>query len=528
MSDFKHGGASERWRMSAAAWVALLVAGALIAFGFRDAIRTMVDIWFNRPEYSHGMIIPVIAAFLVWQKQELLSAARFTGSWWGVALVVAGAGLHVVGHIATLYVLQQYALLIVLYGVILAFTGWPVFRKLWMPLLVLVFMIPLPQFLLANLSAYLQLISSQIGVWVIRLFGISVFLEGNVIDLGEYKLQVAEACDGLRYLFPLLTLGFIMAYFYQAAFWKRALVFLSSIPLTILMNSFRIGVIGVAVEHWGVGMAEGFLHEFQGWAVFMASAGLMLLVMALLSRIGPGRRPWRELLQIEFPARTAGAASGSVRALPKSLVVAVATLGIYVLAVSVTPERAETIPLRPAFSTFPDRLGPWDGRPDSLERVYLDALKMSDYYLGNFRRGDEPPINLYVAWYDSQRAGKSAHSPRSCLPGGGWRIDDLQQVLLRDVQATSGPVMFNRALISYGSERQLVYYWFQQRGRNVTNEYAVKWYLFWDALTIGRTDGALVRITTVLQPGEDPAQGDRRLEEFAAQAVPRLAAFVPD
>ena len=305
-------------------------------------------------------------------------------------------------------------------------------------------------------------------------------------------------------------------------------MFLSSIPITILMNSFRIGVIGVTVEHWGVRMAEGFLHEFQGWVVFMASAGLMVLAMILLSRIGPDRRPWRDLFAVEWPARSVAGTRATPRAVPKTLTVVVAVLAAYIAAVSFMPERAEAVPVRPAFSTFPDRLGPWDGRPDSLEPVYLDALRMSDYYLGNFRRGAASPVNLYVAWYDSQRAGKSAHSPRSCLPGGGWRIDDLQQVLLQDVQGSSGPVTVNRALISYGSERQLVYYWFQQRGRNVTNEYAVKWYLFWDALTVGRTDGALVRLTTVLQPGEDPAQGDRRLEEFAAQAVPRLAAFIPD
>jgi exosortase D (VPLPA-CTERM-specific) len=528
MPDSTHDQSGERFRMSPAAWAALSAAAALLAVGFLDAIRTMSDTWFTRPEYSHGLVIPVLAAFLVWQKKDELATERFTGSWWGLAVVAGGALLHLVGHIATLYVIQQYAMLLVVYGVILSFTGWPAFRRLWMPLLVLVFMIPLPQFLLANLSSYLQLLSSTIGVWFIRLFGISVFLEGNVIDLGEYKLQVAEACDGLRYLFPLMTLGFIVACFYKAAFWKRALIFLSSIPITILMNSFRIGVIGVTVEHWGVSMAEGFLHEFQGWVVFMASAGLMVLQMILLSRIGPDRRPWRELFAVELPARAATGRRASPRTVPHAMTMAVALLGVYVVAVSVTPERAEAVPLRPAFSTFPDQLGPWSGRPDSFERVYLDALKMSDYYLGNFRRGDSPPVNFYVAWYDSQRAGRSTHSPRSCLPGGGWRIDELSQVPLRGASTSYGPITVNRALISQGSDRQLVYYWFRQRGRNINNEYAVKWYLFWDALTAGRTDGALVRITTVLQPGEDPAQGDRRLVEFAEQAVPRLAAYIPD
>src|ERR1039457_5061617 len=140
-------------------------------------------------------------------------------------------------------------------------------------------MVPLPEFLYQNVSAELQLLSSEIGVWFIRLFGISVYLEGNVIDLGAYRLQVAEACSGLRYLFPLMIIGFLVAYFFKTAFWKRALLFLSSIPITILMNSLRIGAIWLMVEHWGESMEEVSVHEFQGWVVFMASGALLVLEM---------------------------------------------------------------------------------------------------------------------------------------------------------------------------------------------------------------------------------------------------------
>ena len=147
---------------------------------------------------------------------------------------------------------------------------------IWAPLLFLLFMIPLPNFLYNNLSAQLQLLSSELGVAVIRLFDIGVYLEGNVIDLGTYKLQVVEACSGLRYLFPLTSLAFLMAYLFKAAAWKRIVIFLSSIPITLLINSFRIGVIGVLVEYWGPGQAEGFLHDFEGWVVFMSSLGVLL------------------------------------------------------------------------------------------------------------------------------------------------------------------------------------------------------------------------------------------------------------
>src|SRR5262245_45197946 len=173
----------EPFRMSGRIWVAILVVSGLIAFTLREPIRQMVGVWFGSPEYSHGILIPIIAAFLVWQRKDRLAVADFSGSWAGVGLVVLGGLLFLVGELATVFVVQQYALLIVIYGVILALTGWPVFRHLWVPLLLLLLMVPLPQFLLANLSTQLQLISSEIGVWFIRLAGISVYREGNVIDL---------------------------------------------------------------------------------------------------------------------------------------------------------------------------------------------------------------------------------------------------------------------------------------------------------------------------------------------------------
>jgi EpsI family protein len=137
-------------------------------------------------------------------------------------------------------------------------------------------------------------------------------------------------------------------------------------------------------------------------------------------------------------------------------------------------------------------------------------------------------VNFYVAYYPSQRSGASAHSPRSCIPGGGWEIQRLQQRTLAGVEVGGAPLTVNRLLIQKGQTKQLVYYYFKQRDRYLTNEYLVKWFLFWDALTRNRTDGALVRFTTLLRPGVPESEGDRRLTELASRLAPRLEAYVPD
>ena len=186
------------WRLSSPLIFAAFAVFAMSVWLFWDGLSRMWGWWLELPEYSHGILIPPIALFLIWQQKDRLERLSFTGSWWGVALVAIGGSMLLLGQFATVYTLVEYAYIVTLCGLVLAFTGTAAFRLLLVPLGILLFMVPLPQFLLANLSAKLQLLSSKIGVLVIRLFDISVFVEGNVIDLGGYKLQVAEACSGLR------------------------------------------------------------------------------------------------------------------------------------------------------------------------------------------------------------------------------------------------------------------------------------------------------------------------------------------
>ncbi|MDY6946414.1 MAG: VPLPA-CTERM-specific exosortase XrtD [Pseudomonadota bacterium] len=509
-------------------WAAV-AAGAVIAAGaMQTGIDHMIETWLQREEYSHALMIPFISLYLLWQQRAALAQLEFNGSWFGVGVIAFGALLQIAGVLAAVDTIQQYGLLFAIYGLVLALIGVRQSINLWAPLLLLALMVPLPEFLLQNFSAQLQLISSQIGVWFIRLFGISVFVEGNVIDLGGYKLQVAEACDGLRYLFPLMTMGFIMAYMFKVEMWKRVVLFLSSIPVTILMNSFRIGTIGVMVEHWGQSMAEGFLHDFQGWAVFMTSAGVMLLEMMLLANIGKNRRPWREVFGLDPIESTGRPVQAVRRTVPVSFITGAVIVSAFAVGVMLAPERAEAVPKREPFFGFPNQVDTWTGRRSALEQIYLDALKLDDYVIADYMRGGGELVNFYVAWYDSQRAGNSAHSPRSCLPGGGWRMTQFDQVDVPDIQVAGQPLRVNRVQIELGNRKQLVYYWFQQRGRVITNEYLVKWYLFIDSLTRQRTDGALVRLVTPLEIGEPVEQADRRLAEFASQVAPRLERYVPN
>ena len=516
------------WKETPVIWALLAFLTTLLGYVYFDGFTKLVAMWEQREEYSFGYLIPFITLFLIWQRKDILEQHKFTGSWVGILVILAGILLFAIGELTTLYLLIHYSFLFIILGAALSFLGWKSFKIIFVPLLFLAFMIPLPQFFMTELSQALQLISSKLGVWFIRLFDISVYLEGNVIDLGVYKLQVVEACSGLRYLFPLMALSFMMAYFFQDKFWKRAIIFLSSIPITIIMNSFRIGAIGVMVEYWGIAMAEGFLHDFEGWFVFMACMVVILIEMWLLAKIGGEKRPFREVFGIEFPADTPKNATIHQRTIPAPF----ATSGVLIVLVAISlllmPERVDIKPERKDFYTFPKTIENWKGSTENLTGNVLDALKLDDYLLMNYLRPDSPAVNLYVAYYASQKKGQSAHSPRTCMPGGGWKMQGISQQTLAGINVGSEALSVNRVIIQKGEHRQLVYYWFQERGRIITNEYLVKWFILWDALKMNRTDGALVRLTTYVPPGEDIEIAEQRLHDFAKLAVEQLHDYVPN
>jgi EpsI family protein len=254
--------------------------------------------------------------------------------------------------------------------------------------------------------------------------------------------------------------------------------------------------------------------------------------MTLLGRIGPNPQPLSALftIQTEAPPRElAPLPPGAARPrLNAPFVSALALLTAAALLSGMVQGRHELAPAHKPLVAFPMHLGDWQGQQDRLEKYYVDALKFDDYLLADYVGPKHQQINLYIAYYASQRKGQSAHSPRTCIPGGGWDISSLSTVTIPPATASDRPLRINRLLIQRDRDRQLVYYWFKERDRLLTNEYAVKGFLFWDALTRNRTDGALIRLTSHIDPTENIEAVDHRLTEFARSVADNIQPFIPD
>jgi exosortase D (VPLPA-CTERM-specific) len=483
------------WKSPAIFWILCGVITLLIGYAFLDTIQDMAHRWDTKEEYGYGYIIPFIAMFLIWQRKDQLAVTEFRPSVVGLVLIFLGGLLFFLGSVATTHTLSQYGLVITILGVALALLGWEAFKIVMVPLAVLFFMVPLPPFIYNTLST---------------------------------KLQVVEACSGLRYLFPLVSLSFIAAYIYKGAFWKKAIIFLSSIPITVLMNSFRIGVIGVLVEYGGPEQAEGFLHDFEGWIIFMACMAILVLEMALLAKVGSDKKSLADTFTIDLPEPVPSDVERRPREIKAlSWFVPVVLLGLLASSIYVQG-KVNVLPERRIFAEFPLKMDDWKGATGTLEENILESLKTEDYIISDYVNEDGEMVNFYVAYYADQAAGSAAHSPRACIPGGGWLIKDLSVRGVDGVEVNGMPLMVNRLLIKKGDYTQLVYYWFQQRGRNLTNEWMVKWFLFWDSMMRNRTDGALVRLTAFVPPGQDVAVADERLVGFANTVFPYLSEYIPD
>jgi exosortase D (VPLPA-CTERM-specific) len=504
----------------------LLLALPVFWMGFASLLAA----W-STPEYSHGPLIPLISLYLFLRelrREERLDPAATV--WRMPGLVVLGLGLAValLGNVVRIPDIVSYGFIIWVGGVVLTVFGWERGRRHQLPVVHLVFMLPLPNFLYWQFTTFLQGVSSELGVWFIRLFGLPVYLEGNIIDLGPLQLQVAEACSGLQYLFPILSFSYLFAILYRGPLWHKAVLLVMAAPLTVFMNSFRIGVIGVMVNSFGLGWVEGFTHFFEGWVIFIACILILFATAIGLQRLRPDPLPFIQAIDLD----TAGLGRILTRVveLPRQAVsvgALVLTAGFAFLVIALQPPAAAPLD-RHSLALFPSSLGDWSGSRSTFDAEIERVLGADDYVNAVYLTGAQSaPVQFLAAFYESQTEGSGIHSPEVCLPAGGWEIFSLDPYEVSFPEAGFGTFEVNRAIIQNGRQQQVVYYWFEQRGQRFTNDFIAKLSVVWDSLVHGRTDGALVRFISPIMPGEDPAAADARIEALMGEVLPRLPRFVP-
>ena len=277
-----------------------VIATVAAGFFFADGVDALAYAW-RTPEYSHGLLIPVLSLFLFLRDLKSVpeNPGPVTDRGVGIGVVLLAFAMAAIGKLANISDIVTYAMIVWVGGMILISFGWKTGRVFWPAVLHLVYMLPLPDTFYYKMTNSLQLISSELGVFFLKVLNVPVFLQGNIIDLGVLQLHVADACSGLQYLFPILSFSYIFAVLYRGSVWHKAVLLLAAVPITIFMNSVRIALAGVIANTYGVEWLDGFTHFFEGWVIFMACIAILFLMAWAMLKLQRSPMSLVEALDLE-------------------------------------------------------------------------------------------------------------------------------------------------------------------------------------------------------------------------------------
>lgn len=295
-------------------WRVIAVCAALL-FAYATVLRKLGHDWWTDENYSHGLLIPFVIGYILWTNRQRLKQepARPSLFWGGCAILFALFALWAGAAGAELYT-QRISLILMLAGIVVYVWGFRQLQITLVPLVLLGLAIPVPVIILNKIAFPLQIFASKCAVWSMRLFSISVLRQGNVIELlprgslETKKLEVVEACSGIRSLMTLITLSVVFAYLtypregepktgstlsrWVKSFgvWRSVILVLAAVPIAILTNALRVSGTGVLAHYYGTGVADGFFHSFSGWVIYISAALLLFAVALLVDRFEPASR----------------------------------------------------------------------------------------------------------------------------------------------------------------------------------------------------------------------------------------------
>jgi len=258
--------------------------GALIVLVYFPVLRHLVGVWSSDDDMGHGFFVPIVAGYLVWQRRERLLSVNWKPAWWGIGVILIGLAQSYIGTIGAEQFLQASAVLVTLVGVLLTCGGIALVRELAFPLLLLPFMIPLPALIYNKITLPLQFFASWVAENVLNFINIPTLRDGNVLELPHQKLNVAEACSGIRSLLSLTFLSLVYTYFFDRRVWMRVTLFIATVPIAILANAARVTITGIVSEKIDPSLAHGFSHTVEGWIIFLVALGMLIALHSILNR----------------------------------------------------------------------------------------------------------------------------------------------------------------------------------------------------------------------------------------------------
>ncbi len=268
----------------------LLVFAGSFAVLYHHVLSKLVHDWYTDENYSHGFLIIPIALFFIWERRAKLRETEIKPNSLGLIVVIGSLAVLLAGILGSELFLTRISILGTIIGAVLFLCGWNYLKIVILPITFLLLMIPIPAIIFNQIAFPLQLLASRFGEVSLTACQIPVLREGNVINLANTSLEVAEACSGIRSLISLLTLGIVYGYFADSRIWVRVILAIGTIPIAIAANGIRVAGTGIAAHYYGPEAAQGFFHTFSGWIIFIAAFIMMFLLYRIIAFIAHDRK----------------------------------------------------------------------------------------------------------------------------------------------------------------------------------------------------------------------------------------------
>jgi exosortase D (VPLPA-CTERM-specific) len=487
-------------------------------------LKAMVSIWSENEDYSYGFLIPVTSGYFLWENRKSLKDIPVNSSWTVLPILVFFVLLSMYGTLGSSGNISMFAIPILILLFVSFCFGIAAVKRLILPLGFLVFMVPVPSIIERYIGLHLKAIASVAGGAIIRFFNIPVNVYGNVIDLGITQLQVVDACSGMRYVFALLALGVIYAYFFEKVTWKRVVTVLSTIPISILINALRIGIAGILTDKYGVKMAEGFFHGFSGWALFLVAFAFLFLMGKVLS-LFPPQNAFKAPLNVDEHALPTPMETvyGNMN---KAFLVSVALLlvvGLLSLSTTVLP----AVKIRGGLVAFPLEFSGWRGQFQLVDPEIVVESGAEESFSGFYAKGDRDSVSLYLGYRSTAfLANKNFfHSPTACLPSSGWNVLDESTHVITNVPFW-GDVTVAKMVVENLGNKELVYFWFQTKDKTTPDKNINRLHLTFHSIRRDNTHDLFIRPIASVQIGESIEEAEKRMDQFVREMMQVLMSFL--
>jgi exosortase len=264
-------------------WAGIAWFGLILVACYMPVLQRLIHQWNYDPDMGHGFFVPVIAAFIVWQRRSELAAIKPQPNLWGLLVIAWGAIQLLIATLGAELFTARMSFVVTIIGVVWTLGGTVMLKKLAFPLFLLFFMLPIPSVIYSAATFKLQILASQLADSALTVLSIPVLREGNVLELPNQKLSVVEACSGIRSLLSLTFLSLVYGYFFERKTWIRVVLFISTIPIAIVANASRVTMTGIMTQVKAE-LAEGFFHQAEGWVIFMVALAILIVWHQVLLR----------------------------------------------------------------------------------------------------------------------------------------------------------------------------------------------------------------------------------------------------